>query len=87
MGAIAAALAARLSVRWWRRLAFPVVITSAVLLAAVIPFGKSVGGNRNWLVIGPLQFQPAELSQPPASTLNQPTAERPCTGSASDRRR
>ena len=63
VGAVAAAFASRLSVSWWRRLAFPVVVASAVLLAAVIPFGKTVNGNRNWLALGPLQFQPAELAK------------------------
>ena len=33
------------------------------LLAAVIPFGKMVNGNRNWLAIGPLQFQPSEFAK------------------------
>ncbi len=63
VGAVAAAVAARLSLAWWKRLAVPVVVVSVVLLAAVIPFGKAVGGNQNWLVVGPLQFQPSELAK------------------------
>jgi cell division protein FtsW len=63
VGGVAAALAARMSLAWWKRLAFPVVAVSALLLAAVIPFGKAVGGNQNWLVVGPLQFQPSELAK------------------------
>ena len=63
VGAVAAGFASRLEVRWWKRLAFPTMLASAVLLAAVIPFGKTVNGNRNWLAFGPLQFQPAELAK------------------------
>jgi len=63
VGAAAAGFASRLDVRWWKRLAFPTMIVSALLLAAVIPFGRSVNGNRNWLALGPLQFQPAEFAK------------------------
>jgi cell division protein FtsW len=63
VGGIIAAVASRLDVRWWKRLAFPVLILSIALLAAVIPFGKMINGNRNWLAIGPLQFQPSEFAK------------------------
>ena len=63
VGGILAALASRLDLRWWKRLAFPVLIASIGLLAAVIPFGKMVNGNRNWLAIGPVQFQPSEFAK------------------------
>jgi cell division protein FtsW len=63
VGGILAALASRLDLRWWKRLAFPVLILSIGLLAAVIPFGKMVNGNRNWLAIGPVQFQPSEFAK------------------------
>jgi len=63
VGAVAAGFASRLDVRWWKRLAFPVVALSILLLAAVIPFGRSVNGNQNWLAIGPIQFQPSEFAK------------------------
>jgi cell division protein FtsW len=63
LGAVAAAVASRLEVRTWKRLAMPLLLVSIGLLAAVIPFGKVVGGNRNWLALGPLQIQPAELAK------------------------
>jgi cell division protein FtsW len=63
LGAAAAGVASRLDVRWWKRLAFPTIVVSVLLLAAVIPFGRSVNGNRNWLAIGPVQFQPAEFAK------------------------
>jgi rod shape determining protein RodA len=34
-----------------------------VLLVAVIFFGKEVGGNRSWLVVGPFTVQPSEFSK------------------------
>ena len=30
----------------------------ALLLLGVLLFGREVGGNRSWLVLGPLRFQP-----------------------------
>ncbi|GAB3874870.1 putative lipid II flippase FtsW [Terrabacter terrigena] len=63
IGAVLAGFASRLDVGWWKRLAFPTMVVSVLLLAAVIPFGKSVNGNRNWLALGPVQFQPAEFAK------------------------
>ena len=63
VGGVIAAIASRLDVRWWKRLAFPVLILSIGLLAAVIPLGKMINGNRNWLAIGPVQFQPSEFAK------------------------
>ncbi len=45
------------------RLAYPIYILSIILLVAVIFFGKEVAGNKNWLQIGPLTLQPAELAK------------------------
>ena len=63
-GAVVAAVALRLDVRWWRRLAFPVLILAVVLQALVFtPLGVEAHGNRNWLALGPVQIQPAELAK------------------------
>ncbi len=52
----------RVPVHWWRRLAWPAMIGSCLLqvLVIVTPLGVDVNGNRNWLQIGPVQFQPSE---------------------------
>ena len=36
---------------------------SLLLLAATFVIGKDVNGQRNWLALGPLQFQPLELAK------------------------
>ncbi|MGH3588803.1 MAG: putative lipid II flippase FtsW, partial [Pseudonocardia sp.] len=56
-------LAARLPVRWYKRLAWPAMLVGLGLLVAVPFLGKEVNGNRNWLSFGPLQFQPSELAK------------------------
>jgi len=63
VGAVAAGFASRLDVRWWKRLATPTMVVSVLLLAAVIPLGRTVNGNRNWLAVGPIQFQPSEFAK------------------------
>ncbi|MEU2201187.1 putative lipid II flippase FtsW [Isoptericola sp. NPDC019482] len=56
-------VAARLPVRWYKRLAWPALLVSLAMLVAVPFVGKLVNGNRNWLVVGPIQFQPSELAK------------------------
>ncbi|MFD6136023.1 putative lipid II flippase FtsW [Isoptericola sp. NPDC060257] len=56
-------IAARLPVRWYKRLAWPAMLVTLAMLVAVLFAGKLVNGNRNWLVVGPLQFQPSELAK------------------------
>ncbi|MBI3024187.1 MAG: putative lipid II flippase FtsW [Candidatus Tectomicrobia bacterium] len=58
-------LLARMDVRKIRRLAFPVLVLSFVILALVfVPgIGRSAGGARRWIVLGPLSFQPAEAAK------------------------
>ncbi|HEX5771119.1 MAG TPA: putative lipid II flippase FtsW [Nocardioidaceae bacterium] len=58
-------LASRLPQRFIRRLAWPALIGSTVLLALTqVPgLGVKVNGNTNWLALGPLTIQPAEFAK------------------------
>jgi len=59
-------LAARLPVRAYRRLGYPLLLGSLVLLALVLTpgLGISVYGNRNWVDFGgPFRVQPSEFAK------------------------
>jgi cell division protein FtsW len=57
-------VAARLPVRFYRALAYPLLIVSLILLVLVLAVGsQSTGGNQNWLVFGPLTIQPSEFAK------------------------
>ncbi|MCE9624830.1 MAG: rod shape-determining protein RodA [Deltaproteobacteria bacterium] len=43
--------------------AVPIYVVSLVLLALVIVMGKASGGQKNWLVLGPLRLQPSEFAK------------------------
>ena len=47
----------------FRMLSLPVYISSIVFLLAVITIGKTVSGQKSWLIIGPIGFQPSELAK------------------------
>ena len=51
--------------RWYRPLAYPILVLSLVFLALVhIPgFGTSAGGSTRWLNLGPVTFQPSEVGR------------------------
>ncbi|HEX6249676.1 MAG TPA: putative lipid II flippase FtsW [Nocardioidaceae bacterium] len=61
----AAFVASRLPHRFLRRLAWPGLVVSTVLLALTqVPgLGKEVNGNTNWLALGPLTIQPSEFAK------------------------
>lgn len=45
------------------RFSFLIYIAAVLLLVATMVIGREVNGSRNWLVIGPLQFQPLEIAK------------------------
>ncbi len=65
VGLPAAWVATRLPPAAYRRAAYPLLLVSVVLLAAVqVPgLGRTVNGNRNWLALGGLSLQPSELAK------------------------
>ncbi|MFL6129131.1 MAG: putative lipid II flippase FtsW [Mycobacteriales bacterium] len=58
-------LGVRLSPRTYRRLAYPALLVSLVLLVAVLVpgVGLNLNGAQRWLPLGPVQMQPAELAK------------------------
>jgi cell division protein FtsW len=58
-------VASRLSVRAYRRLAYPVLAVTLVLLVAVLvpPFGDVRGGARRWIALGAYTIQPSEFAK------------------------
>ena len=63
LGLPAAWVASRLPVRHLRRLIYPAFIVAVLLLALVAQFGVTVNGNKNWLALGPITIQPAEIAK------------------------
>ncbi|WP_157008756.1 putative lipid II flippase FtsW [Agromyces laixinhei] len=56
-------IASRMPEKLWMRLAWPVLAASCALQVLVVatPLGITVGGNTNWIQLGPMQFQPSEI--------------------------
>jgi rod shape determining protein RodA len=52
-----------LPTNWFKSLSIPVYLSSILLLLIVITIGKTVSGQKSWLIIGPLGFQPSELAK------------------------
>jgi rod shape determining protein RodA len=60
---VAAAVIVAVDYRYWAETAYFLHGAVIVLLILVAFFGREVGGNRSWLVIGPLRLQPSELAK------------------------
>ena len=64
LGLVAMVVASRMSVKTWRRLAYPTLVFALVSLVAVLVVGHSVAGQRNWIELGgPFRFQPSEFAK------------------------
>jgi cell division protein FtsW len=63
IGLPAAWVASRLPLRHVRRLAYPGFFVALVLLGLVAQFGVLINGNKNWLALGPVSIQPAEIAK------------------------
>lgn len=47
----------------FRIISLPVYLSSIFLLLAVVTLGKTVSGQKSWLMLGPIGFQPSELAK------------------------
>ncbi len=63
IGLPAAWLVSRLPQRFFRRLVWPGYVLSLVLLVLTAKFGVDINGNKNWLPLGPIVIQPAEIAK------------------------
>ena len=63
LGLVAMAVLSRVPFRRLKPLAGPLLLTSFVLLVAVLVMGTSVNGARRWLPVGIIDFQPSELAK------------------------
>lgn len=52
-----------LPTNWLKTLSTPVYLISILMLLAVITMGKTVSGQKSWLTLGPIGFQPSELAK------------------------
>ena len=63
IGLPAAWVVSRLPQRFFRRLVWPGYVLSLVLLVLTAKFGVDINGNKNWLPLGPIVIQPAEIAK------------------------
>lgn len=63
LGLLAMAATSMIDYRYWKKMAYPLLLVTLILLLAVLVpgIGRELGGARAWIYIGPLNFQPAEL--------------------------
>ncbi|MFV0633242.1 FtsW/RodA/SpoVE family cell cycle protein [Demequina sp.] len=63
LGSVALVIGSRMPLAFWKRVAFPILAASMVLLLLVYFTGEASGGNKNWLRFGPVTFQPSEVAK------------------------
>ena len=63
LGVIAMVIGSRMPVMFWKRAAPWVLYISLGLLVLVATSGITSGGNRNWIRVGPVTFQPSEVAK------------------------
>lgn len=63
IGLVFMVVASRFPMRFYKTVAIPSYIVSAVLLAIVLVIGDEGGGAQRWIAIGSLRFQPSEIAK------------------------
>lgn len=64
IGVVGMLVLSKIPIRWYRRMAWPLLGIAIVSLALVLtPLGVTVNGNRNWIQIGDTRAQPSEAAK------------------------
>src|SRR5258708_39340880 len=65
LGLVLCVSAASLDYRWLKKLAWPLLGVSIVLLALVIAphIGRKINGAKRWFSLGPVNLQPSEMAK------------------------
>ena len=63
LGLVLLVVCSRIDFRALRALAPVLMVTSVVLLLAVLVIGRAANGASRWISFGPLVFQPSELAK------------------------
>lgn len=63
LGLGAMILISRIPYHFWKRFTFPGYIIINGLLTVVLLYGVTSHGQRRWIAIGPIQFQPSEMAK------------------------
>ena len=63
LGLVAMFFVSRIPAEFWLKLAWPLYISSIVLLLLVLLFGQTVNGAKRWISIAGIQFQPSEIAK------------------------
>lgn len=61
LGILGMLIASQLSFEWLRRQITKIFGVAIILQLATLAFGTSIGGNKNWLKLGPITIQPSEI--------------------------
>lgn len=63
IASIAAVVVMAVDYHIWAEFSLSLHAAAVALLAGVLLFGKEVGGNKSWLALGPVTFQPSEFAK------------------------
>ena len=63
LGTVAMVFTANYDYRKYKKLAFPILVISFLLLAAVLVVGTDIKGAKRWIGVGGLSFQPSEIAK------------------------
>ncbi len=60
-GIVLAGVVAHIRFPFFRAFSYAIFGAGLILQSLVVPFGIEIGGNRNWIAIGPIVLQPSEF--------------------------